>query len=586
MEFREFGPYRIEGLIGRGGMGEVYRAFDTEHQRTVALKVLTENLAADRNYRERFRREAYAAARLSDPHIVPIHRYGEIDGRLFLDMRLVRGRDLAAVLAEEGPLSPARAVSVVSQVARALDAAHAEGLVHRDVKPSNVLVCTAASDEGDDEDEFVYLVDFGIARSVMSDGAPALTQAGSAVGSFDYMAPERFLERPADARCDVYSLACVLFELLTGRRPFLATDLAPLMWAHLHETPPAVSTLRPEVPAALDEVVAMGLAKDPDERWRSAGAMASAARRALSAAGMRLRADAAPPADTSPGPRSVAQPVGFSDPGRPMPEPASSAATAEAPPGPQWGTAPTASRSGPEPLPSRTGPEPSPSTGSIGATRFLASPPVPPPPGSRGIPEPTPPRRSWLPAALLGTAALLAVALIAVVLVAGTGGASAEPAPDPPGPGPRQDDLLAVLPADFDAADCRPAPAAGDGDVAAVDCGPSATQPGPRTSRFFLYPDGEAVGAAFAADVARLGLPELTGGATCPGSQGYLDWTLDGRVMGKLACYIDEQNTAVLVWTETEDAVEAVVRIRNGGTAGLTALMEWWNNAEVTTFGG
>ncbi|PWW25092.1 serine/threonine-protein kinase [Geodermatophilus normandii] len=529
MESRQFGPYRIEELIGRGGMGEVHRAFDTEHQRTVALKVLAEDLAADRGYRERFRREAHAAARLSDPHVVPIHRYGEIDGRLFLDMRLVRGRDLATVLSEEGPLSPARAVSVVGQVAHALDAAHAEGLVHRDIKPSNVLVCSTAGNPVDD-DEFVYLVDFGIARSVVQDGGTtALTQAGSAVGSFDYMAPERFLERPADARADVYSLACVLFECLTGRRPFGARDLAPLMWAHLNDTPPPVSSLRPGVPAALDEVVARGLAKDPADRWPSAGALASAARRALTSSGTPARPDpAAPPPGPPPGP---------------PPLPATAGATRLPPPRP----------------PAATGP---------------AAPPLP----ADG-------RRSRLPALLVTTAALLAAALVAVVLLAGGGGQAAADPPARPTETARHDDLLALVPADFDRAACRPAPSAGDGDVAAVDCGPSTTEDGPRTARFFLYPDGEAAEAAFTADVTRLELPRLANGARCPASQGHQDWTLEGAVKGQLACYVDEENTAVLVWTETEDAVEAIVTIRNGGTAGLAMLRQWWDDPALSTFG-
>ncbi|MCO7222634.1 serine/threonine-protein kinase, partial [Klenkia sp. PcliD-1-E] len=280
MESGSFGAYRIEELIGRGGMGEVYRAYDTEHRRTVALKVLSSGLVGDASYRERFRREAHAVARLSEPHVIPIHRYGEVDGRLFLDMRLVQGVDLGDLLHREGALDPARAVAVVAQVARALDAAHAEGLVHRDVKPSNVLVT------GDPGDEFVYLVDFGIAWSAGDSGTGSLTQTGSAVGSFDYMAPERFTEQPVDARTDVYALACVLFECLAGRRPFTGEGPASMMYAHLHTVPPPVSSVRPGLPRGLDEVVARGLAKDPAQRWPSAGAMAAAARAALSSGGV------------------------------------------------------------------------------------------------------------------------------------------------------------------------------------------------------------------------------------------------------------------------------------------------------------
>src|SRR4051812_16780052 len=289
-------------------MGEVYRAFDTEHDRVVALKVLSEALAADRGYRERFRREAHLAARLNEPHIVPIHRYGEIDGRLFLDMRLVAGRDVAAVLAQDGPMSPARAVSIVGQVARALDAAHADGLVHRDIKPSNILVT------GEGDDEFVYLVDFGIARSTSEVQGPALTQTGAALGSFDYMAPERFLEKPADRRVDVYALACVLFECLTGRRPFTGDGLATLMYAHLNNAPQQPSVLRPGLPRALDDVVLKGLAKEPDERYSSCGELAAAARAALGSAGVTVRPEAAPPTAVTPLPARP-QTVGFSDPG-------------------------------------------------------------------------------------------------------------------------------------------------------------------------------------------------------------------------------------------------------------------------------
>jgi serine/threonine-protein kinase len=270
----QFGPYRLEKLIGRGGMGEIYRAFDTVRQRTVAVKRLPAQLTDDADFQARFRRESQLAARLAAPHIIPIHDFGEIDGRLFIDMRLVTGADLAAVLAEDGPLPPTRAVDIVSQVALALDAAHAEGLVHRDVKPSNVLIT------GDQD--FVYLVDFGIARAL---GGTALTATGlaSGVGTPDYMAPERFQGGSNDPRVDVYSLACLLYECLTGRRPFPADDPFAVIYHHLNQAPPAPSHQRPQVPTALDAVVARGMAKDPEQRFLTPGELATAARRALTA---------------------------------------------------------------------------------------------------------------------------------------------------------------------------------------------------------------------------------------------------------------------------------------------------------------
>jgi len=271
-----FGPYRIEGLLGRGGMGEVYQAYDESHRRMVALKVLTPFRAEDESYRARFRRESELAARLREAHVVPIHSFGEIEGRLFLDMRLVDGADLATVLAEHGALPVERAVDIVSQVARALDAAHADGLIHRDVKPSNVLV--SYRDENSDQD-FVYLVDFGIARTAEDDGQ-RLTLTGAALGSFDYMAPERFLEGAIDRRTDVYSLACLLYECLTGKPPF-AGNGRTLMYAHLNIAAPRPSAAVPGLARALDEVVSRGMAKAGEDRYLRAGDLAAAARRAL-----------------------------------------------------------------------------------------------------------------------------------------------------------------------------------------------------------------------------------------------------------------------------------------------------------------
>ncbi|HXV94010.1 MAG TPA: serine/threonine-protein kinase, partial [Pseudonocardia sp.] len=272
-----FGPYRLDGLLGRGGMGEVYRAYDTVRQRTVALKLLAESLAGNEEFTARFRREARIAARLSDPHLVPIHDFGEIDGRLYIDMQLVTGEDLGSVIARDGALDPATAVSIVEQVAGALDTAHEDGLVHRDVKPSNIML--AAPRPG--RPVFAYLGDFGIARAVTVHTGSALTASQATPGTLHYMSPERFAGRDIDHRADVYALACVLYEALVGVRPFRAEEPAALVSAHLYGDPPRPSERRGEL-AAFDAVIAHGMAKDPRARPATAGALAASARAALS----------------------------------------------------------------------------------------------------------------------------------------------------------------------------------------------------------------------------------------------------------------------------------------------------------------
>ncbi|TDC90279.1 serine/threonine protein kinase [Saccharopolyspora aridisoli] len=266
----QFGPYRVEGVIARGGMGEILRAYDTRHDRIVALKLLAPHLAADQEFRERFKREAHAAGRLNEPHVIPIHGHGEIDGRLYLDMRLVEGEDLGARLTAHGPMHPQDVVHVIEQVAQALDAAHAARVVHRDVKPSNVLLGAGG---------FAYLVDFGIAASIQD--ATSRTSGSVTMGTLAYMAPERFGDAPSDHRVDVYSLACVLFQCLTGAKPYGVTSTEALIYAHLNREPPKPSAAMPGVSTAFDRVVATGMAKNADERYATAGELAAAARRAL-----------------------------------------------------------------------------------------------------------------------------------------------------------------------------------------------------------------------------------------------------------------------------------------------------------------
>lgn len=260
-----FGPYELRTLIGTGGMGEVYRAYDTRKDRIVALKLLRPELAADPGFQQRFRRESQLAARLQEPHVIPVHDFGEIDGVLFIDMRLVEGRSLKDLLRERGALEPAQAAAITAQVAAALDAAHADGLVHRDVKPENVLLT------GDD---FAYLVDFGIAYA---GGDPSLTAGGPMIGSCAYMAPERFHGTWVGSQTDVYSLGCVLYECLTGQPPFEGTEIPQLISAHMFSPPPRPSIMRRGIDKALDDVIARGMAKDPTARFASAGELAMAA---------------------------------------------------------------------------------------------------------------------------------------------------------------------------------------------------------------------------------------------------------------------------------------------------------------------
>lgn len=291
-----FGKYKLTGLLGQGGMGEVWEAYNTSKDRTVALKILREEFSHDGQYRTRFQRESRAAATLEEPHVIPIYDWGETDGNLFIDMRLVRGQDLHELL-KQGPLQPERAVGIIRQIASALDAAHAQGLIHRDVKPKNILVTSA--------EDFAYLIDFGIAAHR---NETRLTVAGSAIGSFAYMAPERFEDRPITAAVDIYSLAAVLYEALTGEPPFKASGVQQMIAAHATLPPPRPSLVNRRLPVAFDDVIARGMAKDPDERYGSAGALGRAAQRMLEAP---LPKPGQPDAVTRAAPTAAAGPASY-----------------------------------------------------------------------------------------------------------------------------------------------------------------------------------------------------------------------------------------------------------------------------------
>ena len=265
----ELRGYRVEALIGRGGMGAVYRATDTALGRTVALKVLAEPIAADRAARQRFLAESRLAASLDHPHIVPIYEAGEADGVPFMAMRFVGGTDLATILEREGPLEPGRVVRLLAGIADALDAAHDRGLIHRDVKPGNILVDRTS------RGEHAYLADFGLGKHLGSGG---LTASGQVLGSVDYIAPEQIEGRVTDGRADVYSLACVLHACLTGQPPYPRDSDVATLWAHVQSPPPRLSEVRPEL-ERFDGLVARGMAKAADERFPTAGQMLAEAAR-------------------------------------------------------------------------------------------------------------------------------------------------------------------------------------------------------------------------------------------------------------------------------------------------------------------
>ncbi|UUU19504.1 serine/threonine-protein kinase [Streptomyces sp. DSM 40750] len=256
--------YRIEREIGRGGMAVVYQARDLRLDRTVALKLLAPELARNDTFRRRFTHESRVAAAIDHPHIVPVFEAGETDGVLYIAMRYVAGLDLRHLLDRQGPLPVTTATRIATQVASALDAAHDHGLVHRDVKPGNILVARGTDS---DHPEHVYLTDFGLTKKSLS--LTGFTSVGQFVGTLDYVAPEQISGKPVDGRCDVYSLACVVHETLAGRPLFQRDDDMALLWAHQYDEPPPLTDARPDLPPDVDQVLATALAKSPDDRYDS-----------------------------------------------------------------------------------------------------------------------------------------------------------------------------------------------------------------------------------------------------------------------------------------------------------------------------
>ena len=534
----DFGPYRLKRLIGAGGFGEVYEAEDTVKERIVALKLLPEALSKDAVFRKRMMREAHAAGRLQEPHVVPIHDYGEIDGLLFVDMRLIDGADLQSVLSREGPLEPARAVAIVRQIAAALDAAHDVGVMHRDVKPDNILIT------GDD---FAYLVDFGLATATTDE---RLTQMGTMVGTFRYMAPERFRNKEVTNRSDTYSLACVLHECLTGSAPYKADSLSSLITSVLTEPIPRPSQMRPGLPIGLDLVIARGMAKQPEDRYATAGDFALAALDALTATGKRRAANILERSEESTQPTGPA----YSPPTQPYRPPPPTQGPTSAPaaaPSSGWWASSGAYASGPQQVSTPT-----------------------PPPFTAAQPAAGSQSRNLAPWLIGGGVAAAAAVIVAIILFS-TGvlsthkpGPTTPPSPQPTGYNADDTKLIGYASTGgYLRSTCTPQHPAKDGALSTLEC--DALDGGPESATFWLYNDQGSLDDAFTKATSNATLETCPDDTKSPGKWHYTNSPT--ATAGQLACGTTDDGGALVVWSE--DSKEFVAAIRGSV---LKDLFTWW----------
>lgn len=574
-----FGHYRLLRLIGKGGMGEVYEAEDTVKDRVVALKLLPEGVSHDSVFRKRLQREAHSAGRLQEPHVVPIHDYGEIDGVLFVDMRMINGSDLRKLLKNFGPMTPARAVAIVRQVASAIDAAHENGIMHRDVKPENILIT---------RDDFAYLVDFGIANAATDE---KLTDLGTAVGTYAYMAPERFSGGEVTYRADIYALACVLYECLAGAQPFAGDSVSVVITAHLLHPIPRPSVERPGIPAAFDEVIARGMAKKPDERFATAGDLANAATEALTprdqdhAATILQRSEAA----TAPGGVPADQGATMAAPTTPPP---SYAPPFGAMPPPPYGATPPPVPMGATPGGFPTTPPPPQQYG------FTGGPPPPgggppwnqPPPGSnpqRGKSTP------WLPIAVIAGVLVLVGGAIGTFFLTRSDSADgptvttskkpstertkpsttrSRPTTEPGDVSGFDAQLMALIPPGYPTSVCEKAVPPAPGALATVDCRKSTQPGGPAAARYSIFTNADALAEQFDSSIKEN--EELL---RCPGADADspITWHYQASpdtVAGSIACGTYQGN-ADIVWTQDDDLLLADVQSDN-----MDDLHNWWLN--------
>ncbi len=524
----EIAGYRIDSLIGRGGMSVVYAAEQVRLGRTVALKLLSGSLAGDASFRERFTRESRLAATLDHPNIIPIFDAGEADGFLYIAMRHVDGLDLGTMIERSGPLPLGQTLFFIEQVAGALDQAHEQGLIHRDVKPANILIATPS--------DRVFLTDFGVVKQASSQG---LTKTGFFLGTFEYAAPEQIEGREVDARTDVYALGCVLYECLSGEPPFKEPTEGKVIHAHLVEPPPKLSTKRPDLPHGINAVIATAMAKAMEDRYPSAGEFA----RALRGAALGTVADER---QTGPAPTVQAVPATvYAQPTTPPPGP---------PPEPVYPTpAPTEVVA---PIVAASHPTPT-----EGAAPPPAAPPPPAEPASPGGP-PQEPRtitlsRGRMLAAAAAIVALIAIAVIAAVLLSGGGeenasagqGTTTDQGTTPSVPPSTAAGLAGVVPNEVYKYCTEVAPT--DGATQTATCQPPAAGDKffPNSWQISLFSSAAALHKAYEQQRKAHKLKQNYGQCTGISWVGEGTWEHGpGKPGGRRFCYFDG-DFAVIVWT-------------------------------------
>ncbi|OBK85212.1 hypothetical protein A5649_02985 [Mycolicibacter heraklionensis] len=572
------GRYLLKRLLGRGTTGEVYEAIDTQKDRTAALKLLAPALGGNPAFREWLQREALVVGRVQEPHVVPVRDYGELDGQVFIDMPLVAGVDLAAVLKRNGVLPPSRAVNVVWQAASALDAAHSAGVIHRGVKPRNILLTS---------DDFVYLVDFGLAGAPGAEAA----DAENAGARWKYAAPELFSGSDFGPAVDVYALACVLYQCLTGSPPYRADSLKMLANAHQTKPIPRPSLAGATIPAALDEVVAKGMAKDPQGRYANAAELATAAYQALSAPDQHrtlqiyeASQQSTPPLIEVPqpsAPPTVPDEVAAAEPSAPP------AAAAEVAPAPVRDVPPV-----PELQPTPQPIQPVPNTEPPSAAR---------PGGPSGLPRISTAADDWFSASRrlrlhndpakrklllrLGAALIVVVGLItwmtnrsgsdelAADIDTSQSAAGASQPTTTVSSTEAQARLLKLLPSGYPQDACTASAPTG-GAIAEVTCGRNTDLDGPPAATYALFPDATALRQSFDNTV------QATTVVTCPGriqSPGAWHRTATpDKTAGTLLCGM-RQGSPVLVWTNDANLVIGSLRTERN-TPTLEQFYTWWSS--------